>query len=389
MHPPPTTHHSILTHHHRAQSNGHLRRQHYIVKEINMMSSLLLSLLLLSTATIRSFSPTAVLKWSRNNHVDLGVAAPDELFVPENQEGMNGDMGNIMRDMATEERNLRFAGIGRLYAKGATPSPGSSATAPSYLEVIDRLSQSTVVVVGLGGVGSWAAEALCRSGIGNLVLIDLDDICISNTNRQLHATSTTVGRLKIDEMKRRLIEINPQCNITLIHDFVTADNVYDILENQCGNSTTALLDAMDGTKEKTALLAACVNLSIPIVTIGAAAGRMDPTKIVVDDLIHVENDRLLATCRKNLRKFHGFERGLKLSEKAKVSMKKREWKIPTVFSTEVPPPVCNDDSSSFRRCDGPMGTACFVTGSYGFVAASLVVEMIATGNLLAPKQQHK
>lgn len=91
-----------------------------------------------------------------------------------------------------------------------------------HLRIVERLAASTVAVVGLGGVGSWAAEALCRSGVGNLILVDLDDICISNTNRQLHATSTTVGHMKIDEMRRRLIDINPQCQVTNIHDFVSA-----------------------------------------------------------------------------------------------------------------------------------------------------------------------
>jgi tRNA A37 threonylcarbamoyladenosine dehydratase len=91
-----------------------------------------------------------------------------------------------------------------------------------HLAVVDRLAESTVVVIGIGGVGSWAAEALCRSGVGNLILVDLDDICISNTNRQLHATSSTTGKRKIDEMKRRLLDINPDCNVTNIHDFVSA-----------------------------------------------------------------------------------------------------------------------------------------------------------------------
>jgi tRNA A37 threonylcarbamoyladenosine dehydratase len=94
---------------------------------------------------------------------------------------------------------------------------------PPHLQIVHRMAKATVMVVGLGGVGSWAAEAICRSGAGNLVLIDLDDICISNTNRQLHATSSSVGNMKIDEMKRRLLDINPQCNVTCIHDFVSND----------------------------------------------------------------------------------------------------------------------------------------------------------------------
>jgi tRNA A37 threonylcarbamoyladenosine dehydratase len=132
----------------------------------------------------------------------------------------------------TTNLNLHISFVAfKLYTSASTD------TAPDtepHLEVVDRLSKATVVVVGLGGVGSWAAEAICRSGIGNIVFIDLDDICISNTNRQLHARqlhalSSTVGKVKIvDEMARRLNDINPACNITLIHNFVSQDNVDDI-----------------------------------------------------------------------------------------------------------------------------------------------------------------
>jgi tRNA A37 threonylcarbamoyladenosine dehydratase len=97
----------------------------------------------------------------------------------------------------------------------------STTSQPTKETILSRLSSATVAVIGLGGVGSWAAEALVRSGVGNIVLIDLDDICISNTNRQLHAMSSTVGKMKIGEMKRRLVDINPQCNVTLVHDFVS------------------------------------------------------------------------------------------------------------------------------------------------------------------------
>jgi tRNA threonylcarbamoyladenosine dehydratase len=306
---------------------------------------------------------------------ELHVASPNKLFQNEPIEGIE-----------IQERNLRFSGVGRLYATDSTSSNDNASEKLSpHLEVLDRLSASTVTVVGLGGVGSWAAEALCRSGIGTLVLIDLDDICISNTNRQLHATSTSVGKMKLDEMKRRLNDINPHCNVTLIHDFVTDENIYEILDS-CSN-ITALLDAMDGTREKTALLAACVKRRIPVVTCGAAAGRMDPTKITVCDLTSVANDRLLATCRKSLRQKHGFEPGLSQSEMKKVAKKKRDWNVQAVFSTEVPKPVCQDSTSSFRRCDGPLGTACFVTGTFGFVASSLIVEMIARNKLRYPRQQ--
>ena len=266
----------------------------------------------------------------------------------------------------------------RLYT---TPDDASDSNPDPYLTVVERLSRATVVVVGLGGVGSWAAEALCRSGVGNLVLIDLDDICISNTNRQLHALSSTVGTMKIEEMKRRILDINPQCNVTLIHDFVGPDNVQDILLGLPGVS--ACLDAIDGARGKTSLIAACASLKIPIVTCGGSAGRTDPTKFVSDDLTRVQNDKLLAACKKELRKNYGFEAGLSFRE-LQHNKAPSKWRIKAVYSMEIPK-IVRDNGSSMRRCDGALGTACFVTGTAGFIAAGLIVDMIAKDQLKAPK----
>ncbi|GAX24289.1 hypothetical protein FisN_4Lu595 [Fistulifera solaris] len=278
-------------------------------------------------------------------------------------------------DSRQEEYRLRFGGVGRLYE-------GKSSDSSRPLQ---RLQQATVAIVGLGGVGSWAAEALCRSGIGNLVLIDLDDICISNTNRQLHATSSTIGRLKIEEMQKKLFDINPHCNVSLVHEFVSPENVHEVIGNL---GATVLLDMIDGSREKSALLAACADLKLPVVTCGGAAGRRDPTKIICGDLTEVEGDKLLATCRKELRKYHGFERGLSFQEKRKNHRKSRKWSIAAVFSTEPQKslPAGTDLGSSFRRCDGALGTACFVTGAYGFAAAARVVDMIAEGRTKPPQR---
>jgi tRNA A37 threonylcarbamoyladenosine dehydratase len=249
------------------------------------------------------------------------------------------------------------------------------------------LTRATVVVVGLGGVGSWAAEALARSGVGNLCLIDLDDICISNTNRQIQALSSTVGRMKIDEMKRRLLDINPECNITLIHDFVVEENVHQILDSLLPD-VTALIDGIDGAGAKAALLAACADRKIPVVTSGGAAGRMDPTKIVYGDITKVTDDKLLSACRKTMRKYYGFGRGLSFQEQHGVGKKKqKKWRLEAVYSLEEQkslPPGSDDSTSSFRRCDSALGTSCFVTGTYGFVAASRIVEMIAKDCLKPP-----
>jgi tRNA A37 threonylcarbamoyladenosine dehydratase len=283
----------------------------------------------------------------------------------------------------TEERNFRFAGVGRLYAE---ESKQSQSGADPHLEVIDRLTRATVVVVGLGGVGSWAAEALARSGVGNLCLIDLDDICISNTNRQIHALSSTVGRMKIDEMKRRLLDINPECKITLIHDFVVEDNVHEILDSLLPD-ITALIDGIDGAGAKAALLAACADRQIPVVTSGGAAGRMDPTKIICEDITKVTDDKLLSACRKTMRKYYGFGRGLSFQQQHIGKKKQKKWRLEAVYSLEEQKslaPGSDDSSSSFRRCDSALGTSCFVTGTYGFVAASRVVEMIAKDCLTPP-----
>lgn len=283
-------------------------------------------------------------------------------------EAVPGDDDNV-------DRWLRFAGVGRLYA-----NKDKNLTAEA---VLDRLTSATVAVVGLGGVGSWAAESLCRSGVGHLVLVDLDDICISNTNRQLHATDAAVGKMKIDEMKNRLLDINPRCQVTCIHDFVTVDNANALIQKL--GPLTSCIDAIDGMHEKTALILACVDLGIPIVTCGGAAGRLDPTRIVVDDLTKAQEDRLLFQCRKLLRQKHGFPKVKGTHTRV------RRWRLPAVFSTEVVPPratsaSAGDSGSSFRACDGAFGTACFVTGSYGFAAASKVVEMIASDTLAAPKK---
>eukprot|EP00980_Cylindrotheca_fusiformis_P016967 scaffold5159_cov112-Cylindrotheca_fusiformis.AAC.21 len=278
----------------------------------------------------------------------------------------------------TEQRNLRFAGVGRLYAPTLSSDDDSAETA--HLEVVDRLEKSTVAVVGLGGVGSWAAEALCRSGIGNLVLIDLDDICISNTNRQIHAMSSTVGKFKIDEVARRFGDINPACNITLIHDFVSADNVDSIFGSI--PDLTACLDAIDGARGKSALMAACARHQIPVsdiqsltyvmssklVTCGGSAGRTDPCAFVCEDLARVSGDPLLTSCRRNLRKAYGFEAGEPFKNKeGKRNRPARKWNIMAIVSKEPQKASPKgSDASSLRRCDGALGTGVFVTGTAGF-----------------------
>lgn len=263
---------------------------------------------------------------------------------------------------------FRFAGVGRLYEDEENTEE----------VILARLQRARVAVVGLGGVGSWTAEALSRSGVGNLVLMDLDDVCISNTNRQLHTLSTNVGSLKTDVMKERLVAINPFANITLVHDFVMLDNVNEVVGQTFLNDlhVDVVVDAIDGAQEKAALLAACTKYGLPVVTTGSTAGKSDPGQIVCRDLVEVQGDTMLAACRKKLIQEFDF-----------TDNKKRPWNIPAVYSTQGAKLASNADEeeavASFRS-DGNTGSACFVTGSFGFQAAARVVEMIVDENLVAP-----
>jgi tRNA A37 threonylcarbamoyladenosine dehydratase len=268
--------------------------------------------------------------------------------------------------------------------------------------------------------------------VGSIILVDLDDVCISNANRQLHATTSSIGKMKIDVMRDRLMDINPCCDVVLVHDFVTSENAYDLMGSMMSSSSsfsssfsstsssssssssgdgggegsrrrgglTACIDAIDGVREKTALLLACVAWGIPVVTCGGAAGRMDPTKVIVDDLTKVSEDRLLFKCRKSMRQDFGFAK-VPPSKKKGGQQRVRSWRIHAVHSTEVirkrrrtveeggeDEDEDYSPSSSFRACDGAgVGTASFVTGTYGLAAACKVVEMIALDELVVPKRQ--
>ena len=326
-------------------------------------------------ATTTSVTTTPLQKCKQEKQITVQFAGNDNNHYADQlgkEEDFFGTSSSVSEDA------LRFCGIGRLYddATGGTTEEESSS--------LKRLSEATVAVIGIGGVGSWTAEALCRSGIGNLVLMDLDDICISNTNRQSHATSSNVGKMKVDVMKQRLNDINPRCNVTTVMDFVSTENAYDMIQGLLPD-VTCVVDAIDGAQEKTALISACARLRVPIVTCGGAAGRKDPTQIVCDDIIKVKEDRLLFWCRKDLRQRYGFPKGP--AKFTKASYKPRRWRIFAVYSKEVQKTIKADNisTSSLRTCDGALGTACFVTGAYGFVAAGKVVSMIASDKLVRPR----
>jgi tRNA threonylcarbamoyladenosine dehydratase len=245
------------------------------------------------------------------------------------------------------DNELRFGGVARLY--GATG--------------LQRLLQASVCVIGIGGVGSWAAEALARSGVGHLTLVDLDDVCISNINRQLHALDGSIGRPKVEVMAERIRAINPACEIRTVAAFFTETTAEEILERRFD----FVLDAIDQAANKSLLIARCRQKEIPIISVGGAGGRRDPTAIEVADLSQTSHDALLRKVRQNLRDDYGFARDPKMP-----------FGVPCVFSTE-PAAAPAEGCAGGLTCDNGYGTASFVTGTFGLVAAAYVVSKIAAG----------
>lgn len=252
----------------------------------------------------------------------------------------------------------RFGGIGRLYGVAA----------------LEKIRTSSVCVVGIGGVGSWAAEALARSGVGKIVLVDLDDVCVSNTNRQLHALNGNVGRQKVDVMAERIRLIHPECEVVALNDFFTEKSADSILSSEFD----CVIDAIDELKAKCFLLAECRRRSIPVITVGGAGGRRDPTAITTADLSESGSDGLLRRVRKMLRKKYGFD-----------VEPKTWWGIPCVFSKErsvFPTPeggICEKPPANAGlrlNCASGFGTATFVTGTFGFAAAALALDVLTREN---------
>jgi tRNA A37 threonylcarbamoyladenosine dehydratase len=226
-----------------------------------------------------------------------------------------------------------------------------------------------VAVIGIGGVGSWSAEALARSGIARLTLIDLDDVCITNTNRQAHALHNTIGREKVAVMAERLRLINPECEVTTISEFFTAQTAESLL----AQPYDLVIDAIDSLQNKCLLIALCWQKNIPLVTVGGAGGRQDPTQIRCDDLSLSRADGLLRQVRKHLRQRYAMPAEGLLG-------------IPAIFSLEAPVfpskdgEVCarREDASQLRLdCEAGYGTASFVTGTFGFAAAAAGLKLLA------------
>lgn len=251
--------------------------------------------------------------------------------------------------MRTQEPGYeqRFGGIVRLF--GADKA--------------ERLRAARFCVVGVGGVGSWAAEALARSGIGELVLVDLDDVCITNTNRQLPALEGQIGRPKVEVLRERFAAIDPECRVEA-RPFFYSKSASDTVFNQ---TFDCVIDAIDVLTHKCELLADCRKRGVPIVTTGGAGGKLEPTRIQVADLSETSGDALLRHVRKQLRSQYDFPAT-------------GTFGIPCVFSEEEPVLPWREEgcapNGTRLDCAGGLGAGVFVTAPFGFAAAREAIRLV-------------
>jgi tRNA A37 threonylcarbamoyladenosine dehydratase len=254
-------------------------------------------------------------------------------------------------DMSNHSR--RFGGIERLYGETA----------------FEKFCHAHICVVGVGGVGSWAAEALARSAIGEITLIDLDNVAESNVNRQIHAYTGEFGRAKVEAMAERINKINPQCRVNIIEEFVTRENVRKLMVKDFNY----VIDCADNHRVKAAMVAHCRRNKIKIITVGSAGGQTEPTQIHVCDLINTDQDALLAKMRKLLRQQYGF-----------THTPKHRFNVPAVYSSEQLSYPSEEGEVSFQKpetardlsCAGGIGSVMTVTASFGLVAVSHVLKKL-------------
>ena len=243
-------------------------------------------------------------------------------------------------------------------------------------EKMQKLFRSHVMIIGLGGVGSFAAESLIRSGIGTFTIIDFDEICITNSNRQLHAMTGVIGKKKAAQIGERLKKINPQATINIIEKFYSNESTEEIFSYK----PDMILDCIDNLTAKCNLLAACKQNEIPVICSGGASAKQDPLQVEFADLSETHTDPFLTQVRRILRQKYNFPQDESMN-------------IPTVFSAEQPSEpfelyydkgkgfhcVCPQGQNDFHSCENRnviYGTASYVTGTFGLVMASRAVQSI-------------
>jgi len=251
----------------------------------------------------------------------------------------------------------RFGGIARLYG----------------VKALEAFFEAHVAIVGIGGVGSWAAEALARSGVGTITLIDLDDICVTNINRQLHAMDGSIGRQKTDVMAERIRAINPLCNVICEQAFYSKRNSDQLLSQ----GFDVVIDAIDRSIEKYLLLSECHKREIPVICCGGVGGCKDPSKIKITDLSRSHNDSLLHMVRRDLRAHCKFPPGGK---------KAKKFGIECIFSTENPVyPTCDGETSLQKEnsesmnlnCASGYGSITHMTATIGMFAAERALHYLS------------
>jgi tRNA A37 threonylcarbamoyladenosine dehydratase len=266
---------------------------------------------------------------------------------------------DLNRTGAAPDPDRRFGGIGRLYGEQA----------------LKQFMSARICVLGIGGVGSWAAEALARSAVGHLTLVDMDHVAESNINRQCHALEDTLGMAKVQVMAARIQQINPACQVTAVEDFLTVDNLEELLSNRFDY----IIDCIDGFRTKAHLIAWCRRNRINVITVGGAGGQIDPTLIRVDDLSRTQHDALFSKTRKLLRQWYGFQ-----------TNPRRRFDIPCVYSVEQPVFPAENGTVSAKKpgtqggglnCAGGLGSVMAVTATFGLVAAAYVLKKLS-------QQQH-
>lgn len=242
----------------------------------------------------------------------------------------------------------RFGGIARLYGNAG----------------LSRLRQAHICVIGIGGVGSWVVEALARSGIGKITMIDMDDICVTNINRQLPALSGNIGKLKTEVMAERVKLINPECDVRIIDDFLSVENLAEYLVSDYDY----VIDAIDNVRVKAALINFCKRRKIKVITIGGAGGQTDPSQIQIADISKTVQDPLMAKVRSALRKDYGFSQD-----------PKRKFGVDSVFSTQqliFPKVEGSCETSATMNCANGFGAATMITATFGFFAVSRVIDKL-------------
>ena len=254
-------------------------------------------------------------------------------------------------------QNRRFGGIARVYG-----DPG-----------FDRLSKAHVCVIGLGGVGSWAVEALARSGIGCLTLIDMDVVAESNINRQLLATEDQLGRDKTAVLKDRIALINPLCQVHCVDDFVSRENCAELLTIEMDY----VIDCIDDFRTKAALIAHCQRHKIALITTGGAGGQVDPSQLCVSDLSRTEHDVLLARTRKLLRQSYGFAKNPKRRFGVRAVYSREQLRYPDGDGGLSAQKPASSGALNGLNCAGGLGSIMHVTASFAMFAVAHVLNQLA------------